>query len=643
MESIRRWYIYLSSLVSLNVVTWAIISLLRMLFGKTTLRWDLEFVVLQISVIIIGLPVYIGHWLWAQRLAAKDKDESGSIVRRLYLYAIMAGTLGPILANVYDLITPGSYYNYYQSNNALANIIAILVLSAVFYYHQRTLAGEVSSHPESGGRGIVRRGYVLGYSLAGLTITSTAVYRLVRWVMFVIGSSSTTIGSKVGIWPELARLLLGMAIWVIFWRWAQQLFAGPSREERQSSMRKFYLYTIVFITALSTVGAATSILYGFFRKLLDLKSLGDIRDPITLIISAGVFWAYHAYVLRGDEEKDMEASRQSWVRRLYYYLVAGIGLAVLLGGLVGAVNLLFTWIDSSTGFGDGLKDGAAIAASAILAGLPMWSLPWRIVQGEAVEESESAASHRRSTVRKVYLYLFLFGATMAALFSLIFIVTELLLMAIGELGSDALLPDMAAPMSFALIASGVLAYHGSVLRKDGGMARTDQAKQIADTRLVVVDGGDGKFGQALLDALKAKFPGLQLSAVGLTGPAGEQMGSELKGKAAVKLVKDAGLIVGPWTMGSIGEGVSSDLTAAVVSSKALKLAAPLPQAGWELAGVDEWGQDELVARVVKAVDQILAGETVTRSRGIGCGGIAGFVVGGVLLMMVLFSVLDFIY
>jgi hypothetical protein len=103
MSNVRRFYIYLACIASLEAVAWAVISLLRNLLvpGKYT---SLENTALQIATIVVGLPIFVVHWLWAQRLARRDRQERGAAVRRLYLYGAMALFLGSLIPNAFDLL-----------------------------------------------------------------------------------------------------------------------------------------------------------------------------------------------------------------------------------------------------------------------------------------------------------------------------------------------------------------------------------------------------------------------------------------------------------------------------------------------------------------------------------------------------------
>jgi hypothetical protein len=88
MSTVRRWYIYLVSAISLQAVAWAIITLLRNLL-ISRLDPPPTSIAFQIAVILVGLPIFLAHWLWGQRLARKVVEEREATLRRFYLYGMM--------------------------------------------------------------------------------------------------------------------------------------------------------------------------------------------------------------------------------------------------------------------------------------------------------------------------------------------------------------------------------------------------------------------------------------------------------------------------------------------------------------------------------------------------------------------------
>jgi hypothetical protein len=421
-----------------------------------------------------------------------------------------------------------------------------------------------------------------------------------------------------------------LPLWLVFWRWAQWLFDGPSGEERESAMRKLYLYGVIFVGALSVVVNGAGILASIFRRVIGLSPEGDIRVPLPIIVVMGILWAYHALVLRDDAAKAGEAPRQAGVRRLYLYLVAAVGLSAVLVGLSGDVSVIIRALD--TGFGTGLKEQLAWFTAAIVAGLPVWILPWWRAQDRAVASGPAGADARRSTVRKIYVYFFLFVATMTVLSGAVFIVYRI---SSWLLGLDApTLNELGHAIAFSLIAVCVWLYHGFVLRSDYKLSEQEQAGRLASLRVAVVDVGDGRFGRAVADALKQEAPTLDLEPVLLIHPRSDDR--EITARLA-----QAGLIVvavGSWTVavpGGAGSVVSPTLPQAIADSPARKLLVPTRSQDWEWAGVDRWDTASLVQQTVRAVKQIAAGEQVRPARPLGVGAIFAIVVGVILLLALL--------
>jgi uncharacterized protein DUF5671/uncharacterized protein DUF3842 len=640
MSSVRRWYIYLVSAISLQGVAWAIIALLRNLL-LSRLNPPPTAIAFEIAVILIGLPVFLVHWLWGQRLAAAVEQERTATLRRFYLYGTMAAFLGPFTANTFDMLgtvlsvrsTVERRPHDLTSGDAIVyHIIALIVAGVLWFYHRRVVTGDAV--PEKGSLATVRRLYVFGFSAAGLILTTMANVYLLRWIMMQFGGADAIGDSSLGagLATEITRLVVGVPLWLVFWRWAQRLFNSPSEAERGSVLRKVYLYAVVFIGALGAVFNASLILASLLRALLGLPSKGDIRFPLSLIVGMAVLWAYHAFAIRDDAAKAGAAPRQEGVRRLYLYLIAGIGLAALLAGLGGDVSVVIRSLGE--GFGSELREQLAWFTAALIAGLPVWILPWRQVQDSALARDAPGADARRSIVRKIYIYLFLFLATMAVLSGAVFIVFKVLS---WFLGADApTLNELGHAIAFSLIAVGVWLYHGSLLRSDSRLSSQEQIRQLVSMNVAVVDTGDGRLSHAIVEALKKEMPALELEPILLPAAGAAAHDTE---DIAARLAR-AALIVGPWTIGVPGGGEGAappDVARAVANSAARKLLIPTRPEGWEWAGVDRWDAADLVDQTVRAIKQIADGEETKPVRPMNAGTIISIVIGVLFLLSVLAS------
>ena len=639
MNTARRWYIYLVSAISLQGMTWAVIALLRNLLAGG--GGEVTAIAFEIAAIIITLPLFLVHWLWAQRLADRDINEREASLRGIYHYGMMAGFLGPVIANAFSLIAfilwvavgrPGYDPSFGNERSTLEeilyNLIAIIVCTLLWFYQKRVVAEDVKSAPESDGFATMRRFYLFVFSAWGMTMTTMSVIHTIRWIMFEVGRSSSVLGGGVGyLTDEVARLMVGVPLWLLFWRYAQSLFSGPSISERESALRKFYLYTTVFVAALTAVTNATGILAGLFRRILSLPSQGDIRTPLPIIIGMALLWVFHAFLLKDDASHSAESVKQGGVRRLYLYLIAAIGLAAFLVGLSGNLSMLIRSFSQS--FGDALKESLAWFTAALIAGLPVWLLPWRQAQNEAVALTADGVEARRSTVRKIYLYFYLFLATMTVLSSAVYVLYRLLSLMLGERGEGNLISGIAQAVAYSLVGIGVWLYHGSALRGDGDSSRRELALRLKDVRVAIVDVGDAGFGQSLLSKLQQEEPSLNFELISLPESNQESM------QAIPAKLSSAGVIVGPWSIAVEGGAINSESARVVVNGSARKILIPARVNGWDWAGVDLWNTEELVQQTVRAVRQWAGGEEIKAVRPMGIGGIIGTAIGVLILLLLL--------
>ncbi len=626
MSNVRRGYIYLACLASLEAVAWAVISLLRNLLAPDTYT-SLEDTALLIAVIIVGLPIFLVHWLWAQRLARGDPEERSAVLRRLYLYGAMATFLGPFLANAFDLLNSllrwafslsSDTYRYSKLSwgGVLAHhVAAMAVLALLWFYHRHMLRQDDREVPDTEGRATVRRLYVYGFGAAGLAMTTLGVITLSRWLMFQFGGG-TIITRQEDLVREVSRLVVGLPLWLVFWRLAQRRFATPDEEERASVLRKMYLYLAVFLSVLATVTTLTVILADGLGGLLDVSqsSAGDIREALSILLGGGLVWAYHAYALRRDAIQAGEPATAAWVRQLYHYLVAAIGLGALLAGLAGDLTLLIRML-GGTSYVHGLPEEIAWFTALIVVGLPVWILPWRQAQLAATAPCAAGYEESRSVIRKIYLYFYLFLATMAVLGSGVYIVYRLIGLVLGVAHSGNLLADLGQAIAYCLMAVGIWLYHGSILRADGRRERAAQAERLASLRVAVLLTGDESMDRTLLDELRRELPGLDLQAL------------DTSAAEALATLAEADLIVGPQWAPMAGD----ETAGAIAASPAPKLLFSTRREGWHWVGMGQPKTQDTIRQTVRAVKQFAAGEEIKAKRGLSAGAIIAIVVGVLFL------------
>ncbi|MCI0551646.1 MAG: DUF5671 domain-containing protein, partial [Anaerolineae bacterium] len=145
MKSIRRLYFYLVAFISIEVVLWGLINLLRSTVNQTVSSGGgAETLARALALILVGVPIFLIHWLWAQRASARDEEEKSASLRALFLYAILLATLIPAVQNTLSFIDraliqttglrPERAFSGFSQQTLSDNLIAIIMNGIVAAY-----------------------------------------------------------------------------------------------------------------------------------------------------------------------------------------------------------------------------------------------------------------------------------------------------------------------------------------------------------------------------------------------------------------------------------------------------------------------------------------------------------------------------
>jgi hypothetical protein len=642
MKTVRRIYLYLTSAIGLTAVTWAVILLARLVLSKEIGQGQITELASLLAVIIVGLPIFLFHWLMAQRLATKDEAERASISRRIYFGAMMAIGATPVISNIYRLLDNGllvllggTRRNFYPYDLTTAELLVAIIAWGIvwFYLWRQVQADNRLALARSDYLGI-RRLYLFIFAQAGLVMVSLGAINLLQTLM---ESVATDINWRTPVANSSAQLLVGCVVWIAHWQILQRVFFDGDPGEERSVVRKIYLYLNIFVFSVMAVFSASSLL----KRLIELALgappaaeplLVQLSDPVSLLIVGGVLWAYHWRVLHQDANQAPEIPRQATVRRIYAYLVAAIGLAVLLSGIVGLLIILIDLLTTPADIGlTYYREQIATCIAMIVVGVPVWLLPWRKLQNRALTppdpktESLAVAEERRSTTRKIYLYFYVLVATLAIFGSTGWFIYHVLTALLGADLPEDFITLVLNAFVIALLAVGVWMYHWQAIRRDGQLEQADEANRLADVSVVVIDGDEGKLGQTIMAHLQHELLGIQLKPVGLTPQAAEAMAGQ---PFSAGITNTADYVVGSWQALTASEVVS-----AIEASPALKLVIPKPEQNWVWAGVRSQSPGYYAEQTVRGIKQSLEGEAITFGQDINLGGIVAAVVGGIIVFL----------
>lgn len=532
MKTIRRLYFYAVAFISIEVVMWGIISLLRSMFNANKIVDSASTLAQALSLILVGVPIFLVHWLWAQRASAKEDEEKTASVRAIFFYGILLATLIPVVQNLLALINraflaTANLYTYRAiiggSQTWIDNLIAIVInlLIAAYFWHilkDSTLKDEWRRLPETENFADIRRLYRFIWMLYGLLMVVFGAQQALDYAFTL--SAETVLGAigRETVVNAIALLVIGSPIWFFSWRILQNVL--PDSAEKESFLRLGILYLLSLGSVIVVLTAGGSLIYMILMRLFgDGKNftdfMQDIGGPISIGLPLGVIWAYYGKWLNQQFSFDEDSPRRAGKQRLYSYILSLLGLAATFFAVASllsiVIDLMLDRFYLSLG---GFREPLSGALAALTVGIPLWLMTWRPMQAQSLAEGPVGDHARRSVIRKTYLYLVLFAAVIGGMVSAGGLVFTLINAALGGDTGDfanSILNALQILVLFVVL----LLYHLSALRKDGA-ARADvlEAKQEG-FQLVVLDNSGGKFGESVRAAFVKRAPKVPVSVVNI--------------------------------------------------------------------------------------------------------------------------------
>lgn len=510
MKSIRRLYFYLVALISVEVVVWGLISLLRSIVDET-ISGGADALAQALALILVGVPIFLIHWLWAQRASAREEEEKEASLRAVYLYAILLGTLIPVVQNVLSFVNRALVqstglgveraFSAFRNQSLADNLIAIVMNLIVAAYFWNVLRSEWATLKDRENFAEVRRLYRYIWMLYGLLMTVFGAQQILHYLIYIPGSILGEMGRETLV-NGVALLVIGVPVWVYSWRVIQDSLADPA--EMGSNLRLGILYILALGGVITVVTTSSMLVNALMTRLLGADwtakyFVQQLSGPISVGVPLGMVWAYYGHWLNRHIEAIGDKVRQAGMKRLYNYILAFIGLVV---SFVGVATLLSFIIDMTTSksflMGDSNRSSLATAISSLVVGLPLWLLTWRPMQAEAIAVGEMGDHARRSVLRKTYLYLALFASVIGGMATAVALVYQLIrLVLTGDVGSD-FVNTLLNTIQLLFLFVVVLLYHLNVLRADGTSTANALAEKQGAFPVLVVDSGEG-----IVDAVKA--------------------------------------------------------------------------------------------------------------------------------------------
>jgi hypothetical protein len=522
MRTVRRTYFLIVALISLEIVVWGLIGLARsLLCPEQTVCGGMGSTLAQaLALVLVGLPVFLFHWLMVQRFAQREVEERASGLRAAFLYGVLLGTLIPVVQNTLALVNRPVLAGFrLASERAFVggtqiwsdNLIAILINLLVAGYFYTILRADWRLIQSTEAFANLRRIYRWVWVIYGLGLTVTGMGQLLR---FLLSLNSLPMSYDIRqYWAVNGAVvtLVGTPLWAAAWLVLQRSLADPA--ERTSLLRLGLLYLLALTGAVVCLSTGGVLVDGILRLAFGLHAdfaafLTAIDGPLAACIPFLGIWLYYGHWLDRALLEVGDSPRRAGMRRVYQTILSSLGLGAT---FTGVAMLLAYLVDALLPVISGAQSlGQLTAALALLlVGLPLWLLSWIPMQAEALAEGEAGDHSRRSLTRRIYLYLAVFAGVIGGMVAAVALV-NLLLRALFGVEEASLLRQVLKLVETLLLFIVLGFYHGRILGRDGKMAARALATRHAEFPVLIFDPGDG-FGSTLLAVVQKTLPTLPVS------------------------------------------------------------------------------------------------------------------------------------
>lgn len=308
--------------------------------------------------------------------------------------------------------------------------------------------------------------FIYALSFAGLLATLYAVAGLAATVIVTITQQSNVLIGTSEVRDRtsyyLASIVVGLPVWLVFWRLAQRR-AVLSPAERQSRERRLYLAGVFAVASVVALFG----LHDLLHMLLTLPGTDDrtlsVRNGIfagARLLIWGAAWLFYARLgWRERSPRDQDEPHD-----LAVYVLSGFSLAFLTIGLGQALHEIV---------GDAIPGGSTLLAPTNASLWQIWGeiAAWTLSGGAvwaAIWRYDLLRAGRRP-LRVLYLYVVVIAAAAATLVAGVDILFEILRRLFGyqTANSWSFLHDFLPPL---LVGGATWAYHWIVMRQQAAFS-----------------------------------------------------------------------------------------------------------------------------------------------------------------------------
>ncbi|MBI9045687.1 MAG: hypothetical protein JEZ06_14450 [Anaerolineaceae bacterium] len=529
MRTIRRIYFYLISIISLEMSIWGLIQLIQKAIKYSSESHPSIFIN-GLSLLLVGCPVFVFHFLRIQSDARQDVEEDTSFIRCLFLTGMRFTMAVFAILNLTQLISliiieslGDGFKGYANTEKTILDLLVIIIAhSLMWLFFHRILEIEKKTDDISGTLTKLKRFFRYAWFLFILEVTFFAWWRLLGALPLLFVDVF-----PVMVYPfaeNLAYLLTAAPFWIISWVSIQKLLVQA--EERNSTIRAISLMLIqtigAFITLISLKISLGLIVTWIFKGKQVFSFIYENGAVISAILIGAVLWFYFGKHFQDHLKHVNIPNQKNEMQRLPIYVFSFLGLMALFAGTQQMVGIGIEFLlNQITPFGL-FYELVGQGLSNLLIGLIVWLIFWEKIQKE-IRESEIIKSRpRQSILRKGYLYLIIFLTVIGAMVSAGMMIRTGLDAFLKEVSGNTWV-DIAQSGKFLVFSLLWLFYHLKNLRSDNQIIGLYYSEQHSNYAVLIFQVEESSFADPLVKVIRQETPRMLIAIHQVGSPLSENL------------------------------------------------------------------------------------------------------------------------
>ncbi len=328
------------------------------------------------------------------------------ILRRLYLYVVSAAAVGVLALGltgvgstllIFLFNDPAADYSRPQLAGWLAATVVALPVWGIHQWFARRFALRDPAERASAIRHLYIYWACLVFSTAFAINLDSALATGLRSALD--SRTADYLSTAQTAWNSV--VLLGL--WALHFAMAWRDRTAVGEKGASATLRRWYMYAALLIGLLMLLSGTTMVLQLLWVRAIHGGQVDNLvlSNGIALMISGGLLWAFHAFVLA---TRYIDDDRKSTLRAVEGFLVVGYSIASALYG--GSLILYYSLarllgVPNPGGFGDYLLAGLALPGSMLL----VYGASWFLVRSRLSRDAATGEAARQSAIRRLYVNL----------------------------------------------------------------------------------------------------------------------------------------------------------------------------------------------------------------------------------------------